>query len=64
MDFSLLTCSTCLNLMTSDIVIIFRAKKFRVGMSRAKTTRPNVPVPVRVWECMTCECVICECVWV
>ena len=51
MDFSLLTCSTCLKRITSEIVIILRAKNCLVGMSRASTTRPNVPVPVSggVW---------------
>ena len=45
-DFSLLTCSTCFSLITSEMVMIFRAKKCRVGISRASTTRPKVPVPV------------------
>ena len=61
MDFSLLTCSTCLNRITSEIVMIFRAKKFLLGMSRASTTLPNVPVPaqVQVHECVcVCECVV------
>ena len=44
-DFSLLTCSTCFSRITSEMVIIFRAKNCREGMSRASTTRPNVPVP-------------------
>ena len=45
MDFSLLTCSTCLSRITSEMVMILRAKNCLVGMSRASTTRPNVPVP-------------------
>ena len=45
MDFSLLTCSTCLSRITSEMVIILSAKNCLVGMSRASTTRPNVPVP-------------------
>ena len=44
-SFSLLTCSTCFNLMTSLTVMIFRAKKFIVGKCLANTTLPNVPVP-------------------
>lgn len=43
--FSLLTCSTCFSLMTSLIVMIFRAKKFLLGRCLVRTTRPNVPVP-------------------
>ena len=46
-DFSLLTCSTCRSRMTSEIVIILRAKNCLVGMSLVRTTRPNVPVPER-----------------
>ena len=46
MDFSLFTCSTCLSRMTSEMVMIFRAKNCLVGISRARTTLPNVPVPV------------------
>ena len=45
MDFSLLTCSTCLSRITSEMVMILSAKNCLVGMSRASTTRPNVPVP-------------------
>ena len=45
MDFSLLTCSTCLSRITSEIVMIFRAKNCLVGMSLERTTLPNVPVP-------------------
>ena len=55
--FSLLTCSTCLSRITSDMVIILRAKNCLVGMSRASTTLPNVPVP----ECV-CVCV-CVCMY-
>ena len=49
-SFSLLTCSTCFNRMTSLIVIIFNAKKLLVGRCLASTTLPNVPVPVCVWS--------------
>ena len=53
-SFSLFTCSTCFNLITSLIVMIFRAKKFCVGRCFVSTTLPNVPVPVCVCVCV-CE---------
>ena len=64
MDFSLLTCSTCLSRITSEIVMIFRAKNCLVGMSRASTTLPNVPVPVCVCVCVCVSVCVCVCVCV
>ncbi len=45
MFFSLSTCSVCFNLKTSVMLSIFSAMYSLFFLSRAKTTRPNVPVP-------------------